>query len=266
MLQHAAGYKFKLKFEKQNLEEMNKQKSKKTRKRRIHWFNPPFDMNVSTKIGKRFFQILDETIPSGHPLHKTFNRHTVKLSYSTMPNMLKKVSVHNSRVTAQALADSGIVTSASDDDENANVPEHCNCNGRMGPCPLDGDCRKERSCIYCCRVTRQDTQESETYTGLAGGTFKSRFYGHNGSMNNRRQKQTTLSNHVWDLKDNNIPYEIKWTILSKAKTFNPVTNKCRLCLKEMYYICYKPETASLNSRSEIYGDCKHKEGWTLAKS
>ena len=115
-------------------------------------------------------------------------------------------------------------------------------------------------------MTRQDTQESETYTGLAGGTFKSRFYGHNGSMNNRRQKQTTLSNHVWDLKDNNIPYEIKWTILSKAKTFNPVTNKCRLCLKEMYYICYKPETASLNSRSEIYGDCKHKEGWTLAKS
>ena len=119
-------------------------------------------------------------------------------------------------VTAQALADSGIVTSASDDDEHANVPEHCNCNGRMGPCPLDGDCQKERSCIYCCKVTRQDTQEYETYTGLARGTFKSRFYGHNASMYNKRQKQTTLSNHVWDLKDNNIPHEIKWTILAKA--------------------------------------------------
>ena len=34
----------------------------------------------------------------------------------------------------------------------------------------------------------------------------------------------------------------------------------------MYYICNKPETASLNSRSEIYGDCKHREGWTQAKS
>ena len=77
-------------------------------------------------------------------------------------------------------------------------------------------------------------------------------------MYNKRQKQTTLSNHVWDLKDNNIPHEIKWKILAKAKTFNPVTNKCRLCLKEMYYICYKPET--------VYGDSKHREGWTLSKS
>ena len=25
-----------------------------------------------------------------------------------------------------------------------------------------------------------------------------------------------------------------------------ITNKCRLRLKEIFYICYKPETASLN--------------------
>ena len=100
-----SGYDYKLNFEKQDLDALNNNK-KRSRKRRIYWFNPPWDMNVATNVGKKFFQILDETIPPGHPLHKVFNRKTVKLSYSTMPNMLKKISVHNSRVTAKALAKS----------------------------------------------------------------------------------------------------------------------------------------------------------------
>ena len=303
----ASGYKHKLKFEKQDLNTINKKK-RRSRRRRIHWFNPPWDMNVATKVGKKFFEILDEHIPPGHELHKTFNRHTVKLSYSTMPNMLIKVSVHNSRVTAAAESELPSVTSAVDDNSNDVTPanddavavealpctecddgcggyivdnppapasndegqqqesEECNCNGRMGPCPLDGDCMKEKSCIYSCRVTRLDTGESETYTGLAGETFKKRFYGHNGNINNRDQTGTKLSKHIWDLKDNNIPYETKWSILAKAKTFNPVTKKCRLCLKEVYYILYRPETASLNSRSEVFGWCRHKKQLTLAES
>ena len=218
-----------------------------------------------------------------------------------MPNMLRKISVHNSRVTAAALAELDSVTLVSDDhNENSisseqleptaspcnecedecggflldqapiEVPDqiededreeqesdHCNCNGRMGPCPLQGDCRKERSCIYTCKVTRLDNGESETYTGLAGKTFKDRFYGHNGNFNNRDQTGTKLSQYIWHLRDNNIPYETNWSILKKAKTFNPVTKKCRLCLMEVYCILYKPETASLNSRTEVFGWCRH---------
>ena len=228
----------------------------------------PNDFSIFTQYQIFFviylnYQILDTTIPPGHPLHKIFNRHTVKLSYSTMPNMLKRVSVHNSRVSKAALGD---VTLVSEDNE----PNHCNCNGRMGPCPLDGDCQKEKSCIYSCKVTREDTGTAETYTGLAGGTFKSRFYGHNGQINNRARgadgKGTTLSQHIWDLKDNNIPFNTKWSILAKATTFNPTTRKCRLCLKEVYYILFKPETASLNSRSEVFGWCNHKKQWSLEKT
>ena len=206
-------------------------------------------MNVATKVGKKFFQILEDTIPPGHPLHKVFNRKTVKLSYSTMPNMLKKISAHNSKVTASAIAESANVTLASDDDPaiSANMEElqhleaypcidcedecegyivetldngsnvtpasndhqqpqdetTCNCTGRMGPCPLEGDCKKEKNIIYCCKVTRQDTMETETYTGLTANTFKARYYGHNTTFNNRDAKQTTLSKHCWNLKENN---------------------------------------------------------------
>ena len=104
-----SGYDFKLKFEKQDLDALNNKKKKSKRQWRIYWFNPPWDMNVATKVGKKFFQILDETIPPGHPLHKVFNRKTVKLSYSTMPNMLKKISAHNSKVTASAIAESAMI-------------------------------------------------------------------------------------------------------------------------------------------------------------
>ena len=54
---------------------------------------------------------------------------------------------------------------------------------------------------------------------------------------------TKAVHYIWELKDNNVPYNTKWSIFSKANTFNPVTKKCRLCLKEVYYILYKPETA-----------------------
>ena len=133
-----SGYTHKLKFEQQDLNAMNKNK-KKTRARRIHWFNPPWHMNVAT-----------------------------------------------------------------------NQPNR-NINTRPGP----------------------------------------------------KNPGTTLSHHIWELKDNNVPYNTKWSILSKASTFNPVTKKCRLCLKEVYYILYKPETATLNSRSEVFGWCKHRKQWSL---
>ena len=94
--------------------------------------------------------------------------------------------------------------------------DECNCNGRMGPCPLDGDWMKEKSCIYSCKVTRLDTGESETYTRLPEVTFKSRLYGHNSDFNNT---DTKLSQHIWELKENNVPHETKWSILAKEPKF-----------------------------------------------
>ena len=104
--------------------------------------------------------------------------------------------------------------------------------------------------------------ESETYTGLTAGTFKGRYYGHNRSFNIREAKQTTLSRHCWNLKDKKIPFDRKWTILTHAKPYNPVTKVCRLCMKEVFYILYKPETASLNKKNEVFGWCKHRQHWT----
>ena len=81
----------------------NPQSSKpKPRSRSINviWFNPLYNSTVSTNIGYKFLQAIDDCFPSHHPLHKIFNRNTLKLSYSCMPmpNVKCVMSSHNKSI------------------------------------------------------------------------------------------------------------------------------------------------------------------------
>ena len=80
---HQSGYQQKLK---QN-PVITKTHSKRNHKRNIIWFNPTFNRNVSTKIGKYFLNLLDKHFLRNHRLHKIFNRNSVKVSYSRTKNM-----------------------------------------------------------------------------------------------------------------------------------------------------------------------------------
>jgi len=72
-----------------------------------------------------------------------------------------------------------------------------------------------------------------TYTGLTSNTFKQRFYKHRSSfLHESEEHETTLSSHIWDLKRKNLDFDIQWNIKDKAPPFNPVSRRCRLCLKE----------------------------------
>ena len=122
------------------------------------------------------------------------------------------------------------------------------------------------SVIYKAEVI-ENNNTSNTYTGLTSNTFKERFYGHRHSFKKRDSNHsTTLSSHIWDLKDKNENYEINWSIIDRAKDFNPDTKKCRLCIKEKYYIIFQPEGASLNDRSELYSTCRHRKKKLLANT
>ncbi len=96
---HSAGYKYKLKFDPQA---QDPPKQKRTRKRKILYFNPPFSANVQTDIGRKFLNIVDKCIPPGHPLRKSFNKNTIKISYSCMPSMGAVVSGHNKKILENA--------------------------------------------------------------------------------------------------------------------------------------------------------------------
>ena len=72
--------------------------ARRKRQRNILWFNPPYSRTVKTKIGKFFLQLIKKHFPKEYKFHKIFNRNTLKLSYSCMPNIKTKINAHNREI------------------------------------------------------------------------------------------------------------------------------------------------------------------------
>jgi hypothetical protein len=139
--------------------------------------------------------------------------------------------------------------------------DNCNCRPRDS-CPLQNKCL-ETNIIYQATVTESIYQEPpkvETYAGLCSTTFKKRYTGHRFTFAHlKAASETTLSTHIWDLKNRGASFNIKWKILDRGQPFNPATRTCQLCTKEKFYILFKPELTTLNSRNELGAHCRHKK-------
>ena len=87
--QHALGnsrYSHQLRSEETSIDKAPNEK--KTRRRSITWYNPPFSKNVSANVGKKFLNVVKQSFPSGH-------KNTLIVSYSYMPSLNAKISAHN---------------------------------------------------------------------------------------------------------------------------------------------------------------------------
>ena len=85
-----SGYNHRLTFSPPTAQITNS--ARRNRRKDITWYNPPFSRNVATNVGRSFLKILDEEFPNNHRLHKIFNRNTVKINYSCMPNLKQKIA------------------------------------------------------------------------------------------------------------------------------------------------------------------------------
>ena len=241
-----SGYDYKLKFDPQAKRATRKSKA---RKRKIIWYNPPWDSNVRTNLGRKFLLIVDKCFPKNHPLNKIFNRHTLKLSYSCMPNMKAVISSHNKIMLAQDSA-----TAAP-----SQQPRTCNCRNKP-QCPLQGSCMQE-NVVYQATVDTETT--TENYVGLASN-FKERYRNHQTSFRHpQKRNETELSKHIWNLKDRKESFHVKWRILRTCKPYNNENKKCNLCLQEKYYIIFRKDLSSLNKRNELASSCRHRNRFTL---
>ena len=230
-------------------------RNKRRRKRQIIWWNPPYSMNVKTNIGAKFLALINKCFPKDGPLGKAFNRSNLKLSYSTMPNMRQIIASHNRKVLAEVKPPIPVV-----DPPEAKT---CNCSRRkleeMGGCPLEGKCLITNVVYQAVVVeTKVDGQEEvEKYVGCTTD-FKTRWRHHDKSFNNPDYKhETVLSTHIWECKSRGSTWKVKWKILDRGQPFNPVTNVCKLCVREQFYILRKPNLATLNHRQEIGTFCPH---------
>ena len=170
------------------------------------------------------------------------------MSYRTTPNISRIISSHNKKILEP-------------------VTQNRTCNCRQTECPLDGNCLL-RNIVYKATVTPIDNPtDEETYIGMTGDTFKNRYGNHKKSFSHRKyETETSLSKHIWTLKDSNIEYDINWSIVDRAPLFSPISRVCALCVLEKYYIAFYPDQASLNGHEEFFKPCLHRKQFLLANT
>ena len=121
---------------------------------------------------------------------------------------------------------------------------------------MNGQCLKD-PVVYRAAITSD--HKTEYYTGIAGNNFKERVNKHKYNIRTASQRHnTTLTNHIWELKDKGEDYDLTWSLIDKAPIFNHTTGSCRLCNKEKWYIMFRPEGATINERTEFYSTCRHR--------
>ena len=176
------GYNTHLQFDKTCTDKNNEKN--KTRKRKITWFNPSFNINVATNDAKTFFTLIDKHFPKNKRLSKIFNRNTIKVSYSCLPNVKQTISNNNHRL----LQLQGMKESTQDS-------KLCNCR-QKNSCPLDGK-GLTKYLLYKATLTETASNNQETYIGLTEHKFKTKFNLHKSPFKlEHKRTSTTLSKHV----------------------------------------------------------------------
>ena len=88
----AAGYK------EHNLQYKEKARGKRIRKRKVMYFNPPYNPCVQSNITRIFNSLLEKHFKKETLMGKLFNSNNCKISYSTMPNLKQFISGHNKKI------------------------------------------------------------------------------------------------------------------------------------------------------------------------
>ena len=108
--------------------------------------------------------------------------------------------------------------------------------------------------------------ETNVYLRTTEGEFKQRFINHKNSFNNSTYRNdTTLSKHVWDIKEkyNKTPV-LKWYLVRIVPSCSNITKRCLLCLHEKSELLYYPNISKLlNKHSELIAKCRHANKYLL---
>ena len=255
-----AGFKEELKYEKT-------QKTRRRRRRSILWFNPPWSDTVKTNIGSQFLKLVDKHFKDDDFLGYHFNRQKIKISYSTMPNIKRIITSHNRR-----LINPKEELELIDCDKKGRCKDECfeerkKCQSRCSIYQASLQYETPHASIPALKIPK-----SKVYTGLTSNKLKERFNHHHWTFTNERNnpfkppadrnnslQNTSLSTHIWRLKERKIEYKLKWNIIKQAPVYSKEAGGCSLCLEEKTQIMFADKRTSLNKRTEIMQKCRHRE-------
>ena len=93
-----------------------------------------------------------------------------------------------------------------------------------------------------------------------------RYNAHTHSFRAEQCKNVTeLSKYVWDLKAENLEYNIKWKLVRRAAPYRCGTRRCDICLSEKTVIATADPSSTLNKRAEIISTCRHRAKFRYIK-
>ena len=228
-------------------EQIEDKKKKKSRKRKIIWYNPPYSQNIKTNIGREFLKIVRRNFPKRNKLHKIINKNSIKISYCCTKNMAAKISTHNKSMMTDKK------------EENATESDRlCNCRNKE-ECPLNNQCLKS-NIVYRAQVTTDDN--TKEYIGCTATTFKERYTTHKLGFNHvKYSKGCELTKYIQQLKSDEKPYRIQWDILDNIRG-KFVREQCRLCITETMRINEHLRKSQLLNSGSI-NRCRHERSMYL---
>ena len=211
---------------------------KRKHNRNPNYYSPPFSLNVKTNIGAAFLKLIDKHFHDVHQLHKFFKHSKIKVSYCTMPNMMKHINKHNAKILKEAV-------------DNIDT-RSCNC-GQI--CPLNCQCLI-KSVVYQADVECQNT--ASTYYGLTESTYKERYNKHKSSFRNPEQLHSmSLS------KCESEGLEKNHFLVNKSTCTPYVYKRKSMCLMEKVTTLMADPKVTLDKWDEIMSKCRHKRKYLL---
>ena len=120
--------------------------ARRNRNRKIIWFILPYSLNVKTNIDKVFLKLVRRHFPRSHKLSKIFNLNTIKISYSSMPNVKKLIKQYNLKILNKG---------------RDKIQRSCYCRIKES-CLLNG------KCLHQCMVYKAEVSTNTTYKEYYG--------------------------------------------------------------------------------------------------
>ena len=184
-------------------------------------------------MGKEFLKIVSQCFPTSNSLHKIFNKNTIKLSYSCMPNLEVIIESDNKR-KMQAEKKSKQDSERKCNCQKSSLPTQRRMPGKRYHLPSNPNFWDRN----LCRTNSYNIQGTiHQPQGLLQFRLQAQY---------NKTPQTYLAT-----KGNNSEYAIKWKILSHTPHYSNRTKRCQLCISEKYFIICKGNCASLNKRNEL---------------
>ena len=137
----------------------------------------------------------------------------------------------------------------------------CNCRVK-GNCPLDGKCL-HKCIVYQANVITNN--ECKEYFGTVEGEFKLRYNNHTMSFRHKEHvNDTELSKYLRKLKEENVDYNLQWSIKAYGCPYKCGTRKCDLRLTEKMIIAGSDPKKLLNKQPELVSKCRHRNKFLLS--